>query len=82
MKDESITDHDLMDPSFNFWVASNYVSYNLQRYDTDVCKAVSAYNAGHANKWNKRYVKKVKERVRKYERYIRTKRRLRGYFIP
>ena len=40
------TDKDLMAPSTNVEYSARYLKYQLTRYDGDVFKAVSAYNAG------------------------------------
>ena len=62
---ESIGEHDLMDPLFNLYIASLYLQYQLDRYSGDVDRAISAYNAGHAVGWNKAYVQKVKRRIKR-----------------
>lgn len=65
-KDPSISEHDLLDPFYNFWVASLYYRYQLSRYNDNRSYAISAYNAGSYRSHNKAYVKKVFERMKLY----------------
>lgn len=56
---------DLFIPKININYAAKYLSYQLDRYDGDVYKAVAAYNAGtffkskNGKASNDKYVKKV-----------------------
>lgn len=54
------TADELMDPHENMNYAAKYLSKQLTRYNGNIDKAVSAYNAGSASTKNKKYVNKVK----------------------
>lgn len=49
----------LFKPDINLYYAEKYLNYQLKRYNNDIKKAVSAYNAGKAIKSNKNYVRNV-----------------------
>ncbi len=65
------SESDLRDPKLNVRVAGQYLSYQLLRYNRNVHKAVSAYNAGtwtvnaQGHTRNVKYVNKV---LRRWER--------------
>jgi soluble lytic murein transglycosylase-like protein len=69
---------DLMNPFINAKWASRYLKYQLDRYDGNVCKAVSAYNAGTFNESKKnpgkprnlKYVKKVQKNLDEDLKYM------------
>jgi len=49
----------LFNPDTNSLYAAKYLKYQLNRYQGNLVKAVSAYNRGNANRANVRYVRKV-----------------------
>lgn len=61
----------LMNPEVNAKWAAEYLKYQMNRYDQNLCKAVSAYNAGKytesttspGNPKNLKYVNKVKRNL-------------------
>lgn len=55
---EHINKCGLLKPEINISLAAKYFKYQLDRYGNEK-RAISAYNAGHAIKSNKRYVDKV-----------------------
>ena len=59
------TERELSDPTTNVYWAARYLHWQLNRYDGDILKAVSAYNAGSHRlnsqglTINRKYVRKV-----------------------
>lgn len=49
----------LQNPYISAFYAAKYLKYQLNRYDGNVAKAVTAYNKGHATTGNSRYYRKV-----------------------
>lgn len=70
-------DKDLEDPETNAFWAAKYLKYQLDRYDGNKCKAVSAYNAGSFHESslrpgypkNLRYVRKIQNKLPENLRY-------------
>lgn len=59
---------ELMNPYTNIDTAAKYLKKQLLRYNGNINKAVSAYNAGRYKKSNNHYVKKV---LREYNACVR-----------
>jgi len=59
---------DLYHPDVNIFWGSKYLRWQLDRYDGDVSRAFSAYNAGTATDANVLYVRKA---VAAYQRYLK-----------
>jgi len=53
----------LRDPAINAQFAAKYLRYQLDRYNNDWVKAISAYNAGRYVSGNVNYVSKVVSKV-------------------
>ena len=61
----------LENPATNIWWAAKYLKWQLERYDGNACKAISAYNSGsyHESKKkpgyprNLKYVKSIKNLI-------------------
>lgn len=62
------TADELMDPQENMHYAAKYLSKQLSRYNGDVNKAVSGYNAGTATSKNFKYVKKVSHTMKEHRK--------------
>ena len=57
----------LLRAEVNLKYAARYLSYQLERYQGDIHKVISAYNAGTAITTNKQYVKKVLKRLKEFD---------------
>lgn len=59
----------LYNPYVNSYYAAKYLRYQLDRYNGNWVKAISAYNAGHAYRKinNMAYVKKVMKSAKRYD---------------
>lgn len=69
-KDNTIDEHMLLSPDYNFYIASRYYSYNLRRYGGSADRAISAYNRGSYSESNRKYVQKVKQKIKKYKEIV------------
>lgn len=58
----------LKKPDVNIEFGAKYLAKQLERYQGDYNKALSAYNAGHATPKNLNYVNKVLKSARKFSR--------------
>lgn len=50
---------DIYNPETNIELGTKYIQYQVKRYNGDMKKALSAYNAGRAVTFNQAYTKKV-----------------------
>lgn len=57
--DSKVTVKKLMNRDYNMKIAQMYLTHQLERYNGDVKKAVSAYNHGSYSTKNTKYVDKV-----------------------
>jgi len=72
MLDKKVTETELWDPLLNGFYAAKYLKYQQDRYkgrkDAEYC-IKSAYNAGSCIKSNRKYVDKVRLRLKIYRSY-------------